>query len=89
MAIGNGIRPEVWRTFIRRFGNVDIKEFYGATEGTLGFLNYAGKIGAVGRVNYFHKVDTLKFSVNVVVTLLPAIHQVRQIRSTEMRTGDY
>uniref|UniRef100_A0A8C2GBK4 long-chain-fatty-acid--CoA ligase n=1 Tax=Cyprinus carpio TaxID=7962 RepID=A0A8C2GBK4_CYPCA len=55
MAIGNGIRPEVWRTFIRRFGNVDIKEFYGATEGTLGFLNYAGKIGAVGRVNYFHK----------------------------------
>uniref|UniRef100_A0A8C1NHR8 long-chain-fatty-acid--CoA ligase n=1 Tax=Cyprinus carpio TaxID=7962 RepID=A0A8C1NHR8_CYPCA len=48
MAIGNGIRPEVWRTFIRRFGNVDIKEFYGATEGTL--------------VNYFHKVDTLKFS---------------------------
>uniref|UniRef100_A0A8C1U043 long-chain-fatty-acid--CoA ligase n=1 Tax=Cyprinus carpio TaxID=7962 RepID=A0A8C1U043_CYPCA len=59
MAIGNGIRPEVWRTFIRRFGNVDIKEFYGATEGTLGFLNYAGKIGAV---------------VNVVVTLLPKIY---------------
>uniref|UniRef100_A0A671NLR4 long-chain-fatty-acid--CoA ligase n=1 Tax=Sinocyclocheilus anshuiensis TaxID=1608454 RepID=A0A671NLR4_9TELE len=56
MAIGNGIRPEVWRTFISRFGNVDIKEFYGSTEGTLGFLNYAGKIGAV---------------VNVVVTLLP------------------
>uniref|UniRef100_A0A671NMN7 long-chain-fatty-acid--CoA ligase n=1 Tax=Sinocyclocheilus anshuiensis TaxID=1608454 RepID=A0A671NMN7_9TELE len=55
MAIGNGIRPEVWRTFISRFGNVDIKEFYGSTEGTLGFLNYAGKIGAVGRVNYFHK----------------------------------
>ncbi|XDV52721.1 hypothetical protein PO909_021399 [Leuciscus waleckii] len=55
MAIGNGIRPEVWRTFISRFGNVDIKEFYGSTEGTLGFLNFAGKIGAVGRVNYLHK----------------------------------
>ncbi|KAF4095279.1 hypothetical protein G5714_024357 [Onychostoma macrolepis] len=55
MAIGNGIRPEVWRTFISRFGNVDIKEFYGSTEGTLGFLNYAGKTGAVGRVNFFHK----------------------------------
>ncbi|RXN27670.1 very long-chain acyl- synthetase-like protein [Labeo rohita] len=55
MAIGNGIRPEVWRTFIKRFGNVEIKEFYGSTEGTLGFVNYAGKIGAVGRVNFFHK----------------------------------
>ncbi|ROL43850.1 Long-chain fatty acid transport protein 3 [Anabarilius grahami] len=55
MAIGNGIRPEVWRTFISRFGHVDIKEFYGSTEGTLGFLNYAGKIGAIGRVNSFHK----------------------------------
>ncbi|KAK9952525.1 hypothetical protein ABG768_018359 [Culter alburnus] len=55
MAIGNGIRPEVWRTFISRFGHVDIKEFYGSTEGTLGFLNYAGKIGAVGRMNSFHK----------------------------------
>lgn len=57
MAIGNGIRPEVWRTFISRFGHVDIKEFYGSTEGNLGFLNYAGKIGAVGRVNSFQKVD--------------------------------
>ncbi|XP_051741050.1 very long-chain acyl-CoA synthetase [Ctenopharyngodon idella] len=55
MAIGNGIRPEVWRTFISRFGHVDIKEFYGSTEGNLGFLNYAGKIGAVGRVNSFQK----------------------------------
>uniref|UniRef100_A0A8C1HZP2 long-chain-fatty-acid--CoA ligase n=1 Tax=Cyprinus carpio carpio TaxID=630221 RepID=A0A8C1HZP2_CYPCA len=55
MAIGNGIRPEVWRTFISRFGNIDIKEFYGSTEGTLGFLNYAGKMGAIGRVNFFHK----------------------------------
>ncbi|XP_067293203.1 very long-chain acyl-CoA synthetase [Pseudorasbora parva] len=55
MAIGNGIRPEVWRTFISRFGHVDIIEFYGSTEGTVGFLNYAGKIGAVGSANFFHK----------------------------------
>ncbi|TRY89276.1 hypothetical protein DNTS_014788, partial [Danionella cerebrum] len=52
MAIGNGIRPEVWRTFIKRFGPIDIKEFYGATEGTLGFLNYTGRIGAVGKKLY-------------------------------------
>lgn len=74
MAIGNGIRPEVWRTFIKRFGNVEIKEFYGSTEGTLGFVNYAGKIGAVGRVNFFHKVDLLKYSMTMVITHLLAIH---------------
>jgi len=51
------MRPEVWRTFISRFGHVDIKECYGSTEGNLGFFNFAGKIGAVGRVNFLHKVD--------------------------------
>lgn len=67
MAIGNGIRPEVWRTFISRFGNIDIKEFYGSTEGTLGFLNYAGKMGAIGRVNFFHKVDSLLFYLQFIM----------------------
>lgn len=56
MAIGNGMRADVWRTFISRFGHIDIKEFYGATEGLMGFLNYTGKIGAVGRVHALHKV---------------------------------
>lgn len=80
MAIGNGIRPEVWRTFISRFGHVDIKEFYGSTEGTLGFLNYAGKIGAVGRVNSFHKVDLTSQSVHLLT-----IHQVEIRFHREMR----
>ncbi|XP_051548253.1 long-chain fatty acid transport protein 2-like [Myxocyprinus asiaticus] len=55
IAFGNGLRADVWRTFISRFGHVDIKEFYGATEGNMSFLNFAGKTGAVGRVNPFHK----------------------------------
>ncbi|XP_055010915.1 long-chain fatty acid transport protein 2-like isoform X2 [Boleophthalmus pectinirostris] len=54
LAIGNGIRAEVWREFIRRFGNVQIREFYASTEGNVGFVNYAGKIGAIGRVNFIH-----------------------------------
>ncbi|XP_041838343.1 very long-chain acyl-CoA synthetase-like [Melanotaenia boesemani] len=55
LAIGNGIRAEVWREFLSRFGNIKILEFYASTEGNVGFVNYAGKIGAVGRVSFLHQ----------------------------------
>ncbi|KAK9394005.1 very long-chain acyl-CoA synthetase [Crotalus adamanteus] len=55
LAIGNGLRPDIWREVIRRFGDIRIFEFYAATEANVGFVNYSGKIGAVGRSNYFHK----------------------------------
>ncbi|KAK5867221.1 hypothetical protein PBY51_011734 [Eleginops maclovinus] len=55
LAVGNGIRADVWRDFISRFGNVQIGEFYGATEGNFGLINYSGKIGAVGRDSFFHR----------------------------------
>ncbi|KAI1229494.1 hypothetical protein IHE44_0004767, partial [Lamprotornis superbus] len=53
MALGNGLRAEVWKEFLRRFGPVAVCEFYGATEGNAGFINYTGKVGAVGRANRF------------------------------------
>ncbi|RMC22635.1 hypothetical protein DUI87_00362 [Hirundo rustica rustica] len=56
MALGNGMRAEVWEEFLRRFGPVDVREFYGATEGNAGFINYTGKVGAVGRANRFLKL---------------------------------
>lgn len=56
LAIGNGIRAEIWREFLSRFGNIQIQEFYASTEGNVGFVNYAGKIGAIGRVNFIHSV---------------------------------
>ncbi|XP_039093064.1 very long-chain acyl-CoA synthetase isoform X2 [Hyaena hyaena] len=55
MAMGNGLRGDVWREFIRRFGDICIYEFYASTEGNIGFMNYTRKIGAVGRVNYLQK----------------------------------
>uniref|UniRef100_A0A4W6CH52 long-chain-fatty-acid--CoA ligase n=1 Tax=Lates calcarifer TaxID=8187 RepID=A0A4W6CH52_LATCA len=55
LAIGNGIRADVWREFLSRFGNIQIREFYASTEGNVGFVNYAGKIGAIGRVNFLHR----------------------------------
>nr|XP_020671043.1 very long-chain acyl-CoA synthetase-like [Pogona vitticeps] len=59
IAIGNGMRMEVWKEFLRRFGFIQIYEFYGATEGNVGFINYTGKVGAVGKTNYLHKKMTM------------------------------
>lgn len=56
LAIGNGVRAEIWREFLHRFGNIEVQEFYASTEGNVRFVNYAGKIGAIGRVNFFHRV---------------------------------
>ncbi|KAI3377479.1 hypothetical protein L3Q82_008651, partial [Scortum barcoo] len=55
LAIGNGIRAEIWREFLNRFGNIQMREFYASTEGNVGFVNYTGKIGAIGRVNFLHQ----------------------------------
>ncbi|CAK6432248.1 unnamed protein product [Pipistrellus nathusii] len=55
VALGNGLRGDVWREFIKRFGDIHIYEFYAATEGNIGFVNYTRKIGAVGRVNYLQR----------------------------------
>ncbi|NWZ94853.1 S27A6 protein, partial [Nesospiza acunhae] len=67
IALGNGIRPSVWKEFLMRFGPVKIFEFYGSTEGSLAFLNYTNKIGAVGRAGIFskflHYFELLKYDV--------------------------
>ncbi|KAF7250586.1 Long-chain fatty acid transport protein 6 [Varanus komodoensis] len=55
LAVGNGVRPDVWREFLHRFGNIKICELYGATEGNICFMNHTGKIGSVGRTNFFYK----------------------------------
>ncbi|XP_043851716.1 bile acyl-CoA synthetase isoform X3 [Dromiciops gliroides] len=49
MAVGNGLRQEVWRQFLQRFGPIKICEFYGSTEGNVGFINYTGRLGAIGK----------------------------------------
>ncbi|XP_073914662.1 long-chain fatty acid transport protein 5 isoform X2 [Castor canadensis] len=51
MAMGNGLREEVWEAFQQRFGPIRIWEFYGSTEGNMGLVNYTGRCGAVGRTN--------------------------------------
>ncbi|KAL2100228.1 hypothetical protein ACEWY4_004622 [Coilia grayii] len=56
MGVGNGLRQDVWREFHRRFGKIRMCELYGSTEGNLCFMNHIGKIGSVGRSNFFYKI---------------------------------
>jgi acyl-CoA synthetase (AMP-forming)/AMP-acid ligase II len=52
MAVGNGLRPEIWNRFKERFGIETISEFYAATEGASGSFNYSRNDysrGAIGR----------------------------------------
>ncbi|MDN5873746.1 MAG: long-chain-acyl-CoA synthetase [Sinobacteraceae bacterium] len=39
---GNGLRPEIWEAFERRFGITRIYEFYGASESNIAFVNAFG-----------------------------------------------
>lgn len=56
LAVGNGMSSDVWRQFLDRFGNIKMCEFYGATEGNICFMNHTGKIGSVGRTNFFYNL---------------------------------
>lgn len=42
LAVGNGLRPELWDEFKRRFGIGRIVEFYGASESNIAFINAFG-----------------------------------------------
>lgn len=58
---GNGLRPEVWSRFEERFGIKHLVEFYGSTEGNVSFLNFDGKVGAIGRLpKYMEEKITTK-----------------------------
>lgn len=76
LAIGNGLRATVWKEFLQRFGPISISEFYGATEGNAGFINYTGKIGAVGRVNVFLKVSQ-QCQEQMLTTLGMPVHTLK------------
>lgn len=68
LCCGNGLRPDIWQMFQRRFGISQILEFYAATEGNFSLYNCEGRPGAIGRVPSFlaHRspVALIKFDLH-------------------------
>ncbi|KAL4715142.1 hypothetical protein ACJJTC_012189 [Scirpophaga incertulas] len=48
---GNGLRPQIWVEFLKRFNVKYVIEFYGATEGNANIANTDGTPGAIGFVS--------------------------------------
>ncbi len=63
MVVGNGLRPEIWPAFQKRFKIPHVLEFYGATEGNVALMNFDGTPGAIGRIPGWAKK---KFNVEIV-----------------------
>lgn len=49
LAVGAGLRGDIWQPFAERFAIPRIVELYGLTEGNVHLLNLAGRPGSVGR----------------------------------------
>lgn len=71
IAIGNGLRPDIWDEFQDRFNIPEVGEFYGSTEGTAALFNHCtthearGKCGHSGWIltNMFLHLGVVKFDV--------------------------
>ncbi len=48
LMFGNGLRPAIWKAFKQRFGIEQVLEFYGSSEGNVGFLNLLNFDATVG-----------------------------------------
>ncbi len=48
--VGNGLRPDIYEAFQKRFGIRAVLEFYGSTEGNAVMVNFDFRPGAIGRV---------------------------------------
>ena len=58
IAIGNGLRENIWKDFYNRFG-VKCVEFYAASEGNCTMINISSKIGACGFVPLINRFISL------------------------------
>jgi len=66
IAIGNGLRPEIWEEFQKRFNIPEIGEFYGSTEGTGALLNHCTSKEAVGFVGRLGALANKVLGVKIV-----------------------
>ncbi|XP_052795945.1 long-chain fatty acid transport protein 2-like [Mya arenaria] len=75
VAVGNGLRSDIWEKFKNRYKIPQICEFFGATEGTVSMMNLSNRTGSCGRFSpLLNKLDpTPKLLVKVDVDTGDAI----------------
>lgn len=56
MMFGNGLRPQIWPAFMKRFNIQNIGEVYGSTEGNSNLANTDNTVGAIGFVPRFAEI---------------------------------
>ncbi len=56
LIVGNGMRPDIWDTFVERFGIERVVEFYGASELNLAFVNAFSAKRTAGFCPYPYKI---------------------------------
>jgi citronellyl-CoA synthetase len=54
--MGNGLRPDIWEAFKSRFGISRVSEFYGSSEGNIGFINLLNRDCTIGTTTLPHTV---------------------------------
>ncbi|XP_053405486.1 long-chain fatty acid transport protein 2-like isoform X2 [Mercenaria mercenaria] len=69
VAVGNGLRADIWETFKQRYNIPRICEFFAATEGTAGFINLSNRTGSCGRysplISWLDKTPKLFVKVDI------------------------
>ncbi len=60
--MGNGLRPDIWRSFKQRFGIKRIAEFYGSSEGNVAFANLLNKDETIGMTSA--EIALVKYDVD-------------------------
>ena len=60
--MGNGLRPDVWLDFRKRFGVKRITEFYGSSEGNVAFANLLNKDCTIGMTTA--KIALVRYDVD-------------------------
>ena len=68
LMIGNGMRPQIWTEFTKRFQIPQVSEFYGSTEGNVGLINPFNRVGACGCLSvilpFLNPVSLVKIDTN-------------------------
>ena len=64
--MGNGMRPDVWLGFKKRFGISRVAEFYGASEGNVAFANLMNRDCTVGMTSA--EVALVEYDVDMCIS---------------------